>query len=72
MKKEKVCSVVGEQETCSVMSRFLSYLSDWHKLRRFVALMHRAIRGFRHSKSDNASECDPRYVHLPVGDLLQA
>ena len=72
VKKEKVCSVVVKQETCSVVSRILSYYSDWHKLRRFVALMHRAVRGFRHSKSDNASECDPRCVRLSADDLRQA
>ena len=49
-----------------------SYFSDWHKLRRFVALMRRGVRGFRHSKSDNASECDPHCVRLSADDLLQA
>ena len=72
VKKEKVCSVVVKQESCSVVSRILSYFSDWHNLRRFVTLMRRAVRGFRHSKSDNASECDPRCVHLSADDLLQA
>ena len=72
VKKEKVCSVVVKQETCSIVSRILSYFSDWHKLRRFVALMHRAVRGFRHLKSDTVSECDPRCVHLSADDLLQA
>ena len=72
VKKEKVCSVVVKQETCSVVSRILSYFSDCHKLRRFVALMHRAVKGFRHLKSDNTSECDPRCVRLSADDLLQA
>ena len=37
-----------------------------------MALMRRAVRKLRHSKSDNASECDPRCVHLSVDDLLKA
>ena len=45
----------------------LEYFSDWFRLRRFLALMIRCAKGFRHKKN-KALGTDPR--KLPISNLL--
>ena len=62
-----------QRKTCDIISRILSFFSDWRRLLRFVAFLKRAVRDFRRSSQDGSVQLDGvRDSHVCVKDLDDA
>ena len=68
--KKVVCSS-ARKEGNEILHRILAHFSDWFRLRRFVALMRRAVKGLQHSLSKKVGS-DPRKFSLSADDLRDA
>ena len=68
--KKIVCSS-ARKEGNEILHRILAHFSDWFRLRRFVALMCRAVKGLQHSLSKKVGS-DPRTFSLSADDLRDA
>ena len=71
VKKVQVASVSLRKTSTSVLQRVLSHFSDWYRLRRFVALLRRALLGLKHSASHQVGP-DPRSIPLRASDLRRS
>ena len=61
-----------KKEANDIVTRILTWFSDWFRLWRFVALFHRTAKCFQHVLLRTSTLPDPRTVSLCVSNLLQA
>ena len=69
--KQVSCGATASHQD-SIFFRFMTYFSDWFKLRRIVALLHRAVLGWKYSVSGDQKGVDPRSVPLNASDIKAA
>ena len=67
-----ICITSMKKEANDIVTRILTWFSDWFCLRRYVALFHTTAKGFQHVLLRTSTLPDPRTVSSCVSDLLEA
>ena len=71
VKQVKTACISRKDKTNHILVRILAYFSDWFRLKRFVALLRRAVLGWKHVSSGDIGP-DPRTTSLCSIDLARA
>ena len=69
--KQVSCGATASHQD-SIFSRFMTYFSDWFRLRRVVAVLRRTVLGWKYSVSGDQKGVDPRSVPLNASDIKAA
>ena len=64
VKNSVICITSMKKEANDIVTRILTWFSDWFCLRRFVPLIHRTAKGFQHVLSRTSTLPDPRTINL--------
>ena len=72
VKNSVICTTSMKKEANDIVTRILTWFSDWFRLRRFVALFHRTVKGFQHVLSRTSTFPDPRTISSCVSNISEA